>query len=108
MLQSIQRTPGGMIIVLNGFPGMGKYTILKEVQALLDNHLLIDPAAALYPDRGVHHHELRHAIRGIFFPYVSRLAQEGHVVLMTTCLAADNDSDAAVFREHLDLVHTWD
>ena len=65
-----------MIIVLNGFPGVGKYTILKEVQALLaadksprliDNHLLIDPAAALYPGRGVHHHELRHATGGYSF-----------------------------------------
>jgi predicted kinase len=113
----LQRTPGGMIIVLNGFPGVGKYTILKEVQALLpadksprliDNHLLIDPAAALYPGRGVHHHELRHAIRGVFFPYVSRLAQEGHVVLMTACLAADNDRDATAFQEHLDLVRGID
>lgn len=102
-----------MIVVLNGFPGTGKYTILKYLKALLptdkslrliDNHLLIDPAVALYPGRDDNHHELRHAIRGVVFPYISRLAQEGHTVLMTACLADDNARDAACCQEHLDLV----
>ncbi|KAJ3513406.1 hypothetical protein NLJ89_g2973 [Agrocybe chaxingu] len=117
MTKPIQPTPGGMIVVLNGFPGTGKYTILKHLKALLpahkplhllDNHLLIDPADALYPDRGDDHHELRHAIREVFFPHISRLAQEGHVVLMTACLAADNARDAAFFEEHLGLACLMD
>lgn len=46
----------GKIVVLNGFPAAGKLTILENVLArlpkgkahLMDNHKLIDPAAALY------------------------------------------------------------
>ena len=102
-----------MIVVLNGFPGAGKHTILKRFLArlpadekshLIDNHLLIDPVQALYPNRGEAHHALRRAIRGVIFPSVRTLAQEGHVILMTACLAANNANDAAFFQEHLDLV----
>ena len=74
--------------MLNGFPGTGKHTILKQIQSLLpddksirlaDNHLLIDPTAALYPDRSDHYHyELRRAIREVYFPYISRLAGGSH------------------------------
>ncbi|KAI6012234.1 hypothetical protein EDC04DRAFT_2870942 [Pisolithus marmoratus] len=106
-----------MIVVLNGFPGTGKYAILKLVQALLptdkscglvDNHLLIHLVHALFPERSDSHHDLRHNIRELVFPYISRVAQEGHVVLMTVCLAADNDRDAAFFRKHLALVRGTD
>ncbi|EIW86246.1 hypothetical protein CONPUDRAFT_86262 [Coniophora puteana RWD-64-598 SS2] len=110
----IQRTPGGMDIVLNGFPGTGKCTILEQLKALLPaddtsplllhNHLLIDPAAALYPDRSEDHHMLRRRIREVVFPCIRRLVEEGHIVLMTACLAADDARDAAFFQEHLGLV----
>jgi len=104
-----------MIIVLNGFPGTGKHTILKRLQELLppdkpsrlmDNHLLIDPAQALFPDRSDEHHALRRRIRDAVFPCIRKLAaaREGHVVLMTACLARGNERDAGCFREHLDLV----
>ena len=108
-----QGATGGMIVVLNGFPGTGKYTILKRVKALLpadnssrlvDNHLLIDPVQALYPDRSVAHHALRQKIRDAFLPDIRTLAQEGHTVYMTVCLAADSDRDEDIFREHLALV----
>ncbi|KAK0245311.1 hypothetical protein EDD85DRAFT_13821 [Armillaria nabsnona] len=113
----IQRAPSGMIVVLNGFPGTGKHTILKRLRELLpankssrlmDNHLLIDPVQALFPDRSDNHHDLCRRIRDVVFPCISKLAQEGHVVLMTVCLAADNDKDAAFFREHLALVRGTD
>ncbi|KAI4156434.1 MAG: hypothetical protein L6R39_001105 [Caloplaca ligustica] len=41
-------------LYINGYPGVGKYTIAKELlhllpkSKLLDNHLLIDPVAAVY------------------------------------------------------------
>lgn len=51
-----QEAPRGKIVVLNGFPGTGKFTILKRVKELLghrarllDNHLLIDPVVAVKP-----------------------------------------------------------
>ncbi|RPD59366.1 hypothetical protein L226DRAFT_576168 [Lentinus tigrinus ALCF2SS1-7] len=109
----VNEQAGGSIIVVNGFPGTGKHTILKLVQTLLpadkssrlvDNHLLIDLAQALFPDRSDDHHDLRRKIREVVFPYIRRLAQEGHVILMTACLAADNDRDTAFFHEHLALV----
>ena len=111
-----QQTPGGMIVVLNGFPGTGKYTILKQAKALLpadktrllDNHLLIDPATALIPDRSDAHHDLRRRIRAPVFDEISRLAQEGHIILMTACLAEGNERDAAFLEEHLDLVRGTD
>ena len=104
-----------MIVVLNGFPGTGKHTILKRLLELLpassrlvDNHLLIDPAHALFPSRTDAHHALRRDLRSAVFPYIRTLAQRGHIVLMTACLAAGDDRDAAVFREHLALVRGTD
>ncbi|KAH7266759.1 uncharacterized protein BKA55DRAFT_553216 [Fusarium redolens] len=54
-----EQKPPGKIVVLNGFPGTGKLTILQHLKkflpsdttCLLDNHLLIDPVAAVIPDR---------------------------------------------------------
>ncbi|KAJ6531983.1 hypothetical protein B0H19DRAFT_966171 [Mycena capillaripes] len=101
----------GMVVVLNGFPGVGKYTILQQAKALLpantyllDNHLLIDPVTALIPDRSDAHHDLRRRIRAPVFNDISRIAQEGHIILMTACLAEDNVRDAAFPQEHLDIV----
>jgi len=111
-----QQSSGGRIVVLNGFPGTGKFTILKYAKKLLpanktrlsDNHLLIDPVQTIYPDRSPEHHELRRKLREPVFESLSKLAQEGHVILMTACLADDNDRDAAVFQEHLAMVHGTD
>ncbi|KAJ6465556.1 hypothetical protein C8R47DRAFT_1155048 [Mycena vitilis] len=103
----------GMVVVLNGFPGTGKLTILKQLQALLppdttrllDNHLLIDPAHALIPDRSDAHHILRQRIRAACFGTVTELAMQGYTVLLTACLAEDNGGrDTAVLQEHLDIV----
>ena len=101
-----------MIVVLKGFPGTGKYTILKRVQELVladkssrlvDNHLLIDPVQALFPGRSGDHHALRLSIRDAVF-LTSQLAQECHIVLMTACLATENHRDTGFIREDLALV----
>ncbi|EUC63023.1 chloramphenicol phosphotransferase-like protein [Rhizoctonia solani AG-3 Rhs1AP] len=107
-----QQSSEGKIVILNGFPGTGKFTILKRVKellppnksCLLDNHLPIDPVQAIYPNRSPEHHELRRKVRRPIFEELSKLAQEGHVVLMTACLADDNNTDANVFQEHLAMV----
>ncbi|KAL8752771.1 MAG: hypothetical protein Q9199_005508 [Rusavskia elegans] len=56
-------------IYINGYPGVGKYTIAKKLvkllpnAKLLDNHLLIDPVAAVY-DRSMPEYQwLRRRIR---------------------------------------------
>ncbi|KAI0000603.1 hypothetical protein F4779DRAFT_635662 [Xylariaceae sp. FL0662B] len=99
------------VLVLNGFPGSGKYTLLRHIQTqchdretrLVDNHLLIDPVQALYPDRGPAHHRLRREVRKLFFSSMRELVKEGYLVLMTACLA-DNDTDRQVLEEHIDIV----
>lgn len=109
------RPPDGKIVIINGFPGTGKLTILKRIAEflprdkvrLIDNHLLIDPAQAVYPDRSAAHYELRRQIREPVFNAARKLAQEGGTILMTACLA-DNEADAGVFQEHLAMVRGTD
>ncbi|KAG8666370.1 hypothetical protein FPOAC2_11480 [Fusarium poae] len=102
----------GKIVVLNGFPGTGKFTILKQLQkhfpgdgstCLLDNHLLIDPVVAVIPDRSDRHHELRRLVRAPVFEELGKRAKDGDTILMTACLAADNQRDDAFLDEHLDI-----
>jgi hypothetical protein len=102
--------PIGRVIILNGFPGTGKSTILNRLKehlspdtCLVDNHLLIDPAIAVIPDRSPSHYDLRRQIRRPIFDAVGERAGAGHTILMTACLA-DNAADAAVLEEHLDIV----
>lgn len=102
----------GLVVVLNGFPGTGKLTIMRRAQqllpdditCLLDNHLLIDPVVAVMPNRDLNHHELRRAVRRPIFQALSKRAMEGHIIVMTACLAADNDTDASCLEEHIDIV----
>ncbi|KAF9777456.1 hypothetical protein IL306_004423 [Fusarium sp. DS 682] len=101
----------GKIVVLNGFPGVGKLTILqhlakllpRDTTCLLDNHLLIDPVVAVIPDRSNRHHELRRLVRAPIFEEVGNRARRGHTILMTACLVADTPTDTAFFQEYLDI-----
>ncbi|KIK60025.1 hypothetical protein GYMLUDRAFT_85564 [Collybiopsis luxurians FD-317 M1] len=111
-----QQSFSGKIVVLNGFPGTGKFTILKHAKellppnktCLLDNHLLIDPVQAIHHNRSPEHYELLRKVQGPIFEELSKLAQNGHIVLMTACLADDNNTDADFFQEHLAMVHGTD
>ncbi|KAF4963014.1 hypothetical protein FSARC_8924 [Fusarium sarcochroum] len=111
IIEPFQTIPTGKIVVLNGFPGTGKLTILKHLKrllpadttCLLDNHLLIDPVAAVIPDRSDRHHELRRLVRAPVFEELGNRAREGHIILMTACLAAEGESDTAFFQEHLNI-----
>lgn len=104
------RNPG-MVIVLNGFPGTGKYTILRNLQEqieypavhLIDNQLLYDPVHAIYPTYNSSHCHLRQHIRDIYFASIRQIIGEGHIVLMTTCLG-DSTDDEQVMIEHLNLI----
>ncbi|UPL00693.1 hypothetical protein LCI18_011627 [Fusarium solani-melongenae] len=111
-----QQALQGKIIVLTGFPGTGKLTILKKVKellptettCLLDNHLLIDPVVAAIPSRSQEHHELRRKIRVPIFEKLRERAQQGHTILMTACLVEDDERDAGVLQEHLNMAHDAD
>jgi hypothetical protein len=108
----------GRIILLNGFPGVGKLAIARALPHLLedtairtrliDNHLLIDPVAAIVPTRGIAHNTLRKEVRAVAFNAIRReLASDpGLTIIMTGCLA-HNASDIAVLQEHLDIAPAY-
>ncbi|KAK5991830.1 hypothetical protein PT974_05216 [Cladobotryum mycophilum] len=56
-------------IYINGYPGVGKLTVAKELCRLLpkakvvDNHLLIDPAAAVFDRTAEEYQPLRQVLR---------------------------------------------
>ncbi|KAK1254851.1 hypothetical protein MKX08_008846 [Trichoderma sp. CBMAI-0020] len=103
----------GKVVVLTGFPGTGKLTIATKMKSyfpedtirLIDNHLLIDPARAIYPGRSAAHCELRRKIRKVAFDTIRKIAQEGKTVLMTACLV-DSKADIRTFEEHISIVRT--
>ncbi|KAF3030315.1 hypothetical protein E8E12_000859 [Didymella heteroderae] len=108
----MQAPSTGIVLVLNGFPGTGKLTILRRVKdclptgkaRLLDNHLLIDPVEAVIPGRGAGHHDLRRQVRAPIFQKLRELAKEGHIILMTACLVGNNDIDGSFLQEYFDIV----
>lgn len=99
----------GCIIFLNAFPGVGKLAIARAIHSkldpersrLIDNHLLIDPAEAIFPGRGEAHKALRSKIRQIAFDAL-KADSKPLTIIMTGCLGA-NREDAAVFAEHLEI-----
>lgn len=106
----------GRIIVVNGYPGVGKLTILKQLYAtlppattcLFDNHLLIDPVVAIFPGRGERHHALRSALRAPLFAALAERARAGDTVLMTACMMEEVPTDVVSLAEHVDMVRDSD
>ncbi|KAF2872813.1 hypothetical protein BDV95DRAFT_627696 [Massariosphaeria phaeospora] len=102
----------GGVIVLNGFPGVGKLTIARTLQSkfprettrLVDNHLLIDPAEAIAPGRGNAHQSLRAGLRQVAFEgLVKQLAKKPKLqIIMTGCLAGNHEG-IAVLIEHIEI-----
>ncbi|KAF4985663.1 hypothetical protein FGRMN_11131 [Fusarium graminum] len=102
----------GRIVVLNGFPGAGKHTIIKRIRELLDNnttclfdnHLIIDPVVAIFPERGdSNHHTLRRAIQAPIFKALGKRASEGDTILMTASLAAGLPRDVDSLQDYLSI-----
>lgn len=98
------------MILLNGFPGVGKLTIARCLQSalvnvrsrLIDNHLMIDPAEAIYPGRGAPYRVFRDRMRQAIFDDLKALPEDDIVLIMTCSLGA-NFEDAAVFAEYLEV-----
>jgi hypothetical protein len=92
------RQPPPFLLLLNGFPGVGKLTLARNLSTLfsqdegglevrlLDNHLLIDPVSAIEPERTPYHYELRKSFREIAFSALKNLPGKV-VILMTDCLS---------------------
>jgi hypothetical protein len=105
------RTPLPFLLLLNGFPGVGKLTLARNLSTLLvqdegglevrllDNHLLIDPVSAIEPERTPYHYELRKAFRDVAFSALKNLP--GKVaILMTDCLS-ETVEGRTQFEEYL-------
>ena len=96
---------GGLIIHINGWPGVGKLTIARELAGLmqarlLDNHTIINPAEALFERRDPLNRSLRKALRTAIFDHVARM-QPG--VLILTDAISDDAFDSALFDEYREL-----
>lgn len=104
--------PNGCVVFLNGYPGVGKLSIARELQAQLakqncsvrvfDNHFSIDPAQAIHPDRGPQYLRLRAQLRRIAFKELKALDFLNPVIILTAGLS-ENEEDIAVFAEHVDI-----
>jgi broad-specificity NMP kinase len=106
--------PRSCVILINGFPGVGKFTIAKELQnslpqsssILIDNHQLIDPVMEKHPQRDAAHYEARKALRRKVFGDLSRTKGENEIVIMTGCWAKhkydepQSFNDVEAFEDH--------
>jgi L-2,4-diaminobutyrate decarboxylase len=96
------------VLFINGFPGVGKLTIARRIHKLvphsllIDNHLLIDPAEAIEPNRTREHYILRRAIRQAAFEGLKTVQEKSAIFVMTSC-TADNPADREVFSEFVDI-----
>ncbi|KUJ10147.1 uncharacterized protein LY89DRAFT_270937 [Mollisia scopiformis] len=104
------------ILLLNGFPGVGKLTIAKALQIrlrhnnaphrLIDNHLLIDPVVTIEPERNTAHYFLRKSFRRTAFERLKALKEEELVLIFTACLVTSRVptayDDIEQFGEYVD------
>lgn len=99
------------IIHINGFPGIGKLTIARELVALLaphngkliHNHLLIDPAGAVLPRSSVEYQPLRRAIRAAVFDTLATSRDTFDSVYVFTDFQSSNEGGSAVMVEYRDM-----
>jgi chloramphenicol 3-O-phosphotransferase len=98
----------GRVVLLNGFPGVGKYSIGRSLFNMfdhkharyIDNHLLIDSVEAIVPGRGPEHKELRRAFREVAFDALCNTADKSTTLIFTSCLSS-TEEDQHVFEEYL-------
>lgn len=98
------------ILLLNSFPGVGKFTIAKALQStilnenrLFDNHLTIDPVSAILPERTPEHYNLRKQFRDLAFNAIADLTAKSLVVIMTACLVKGFETDEEQYMQHMRL-----
>ena len=94
------------VLHVNGWPGCGKLTIARRIASaiggrLLDNHTLLNPAAALFDRAAPEFTELRRELKRLVFEYALKLAPQ--IPLVLTDALADIPSDRAVFDGYREL-----
>lgn len=96
---------GDLIIHINGWPGVGKLTIARELAGLmgarlLDNHTIINPAEALFERRDPRYRSLRQALRSTILAHAAQMKPG---VLILTDALLDDAVDSALFAEYREL-----
>jgi hypothetical protein len=94
------------VIHINGWPGSGKRSIGTILAAeiggkLLDCHVMLNPAEALFERNDPLHAELLDAVRSVTLDYAAKLAQAVSIIL--TDPLSDDASDTAVFERYRNL-----
>lgn len=94
------------VVHLNGWPGSGKRTIgailaIRLGARLLDAHVMLNPAEALFERDDPLHAALRDDVRSLVLDYAAKLAP-GMSLVLTDPLAAD-EADMALFGRIRDL-----
>jgi hypothetical protein len=98
----------GRVVLLNGFPGVGKYSIGRSLFNMfdhkharyIDNHLLIDPVEAIVRGRGPGHKALRRAFRSVAFEALLDIDDGCTTLIFTSCLSS-TEEDQHVLEEFL-------
>lgn len=91
-------TPAAPVIYINGFPGVGKFTIAKALQCiipnsvLIHNHQLIDPVEKKYPRGSRFYAEKRSAYRQKFLHPIAHDPQtKDTIYIFTDCQVDHNE-----------------
>lgn len=92
-----------LVLHLNGWPGTGKRTIAGIVAArlgarLLDNHVMLNPAEALFEREDPHHAALLDAVRRLTMAYAEKVPP-GTPIIATDALG-DDEADALLFNRY--------
>ena len=92
----------GLIVHLNGYPGTGKLTIARALAQrlnarVLDNHTLMNPAAALFARDDTKYPPFRAAIRKLVFDHALSLPQDTQLIV--TDAFSDGPADRQMFDE---------
>ncbi|KAM0553815.1 hypothetical protein ACHAPJ_007161 [Fusarium lateritium] len=95
----------GKVVILNGFSGTGKTTILKNIKSqradqktqIVDSDVMTRP---MRTDRGLYHYQLQRQLRAVYLQEVRKLAGQGCTVLMSACLV-NNAGDRQVLDDVL-------
>lgn len=97
------------VLFLNGFPGVGKLSVARQVHKMLavsrlfDNHLLIDVAQAIEPQRSPAHYNLRTSLRRAAFDGLKAVEDKFATLILTSCSASTLSHDVEVFADFVDI-----
>ena len=95
-------------IYINGYPGVGKFTVAKELEKLMPgskvyhNHLLIDPVAPLVDRSSPHYRAIRTSLRRHVLEIIATSEATKDVTWIFTDSASDDPTGGASALDYQD------